>query len=375
MGSKKEDFTGKVFNRLTVTGNAPSRITSGGNLERRVFVKCDCGNNKDIAWDTLKRERTKSCGCLAKEQKTDIKSGQNFTHWTVLKETEGYFDKKGEKADRSFLCKCLCGKEKSVNLQSLVTEQSKSCGCQGRPKIEKVKKVKSTPEDTEKEQWKESITFPTYYISTLGRAFSFKKQCYIKTENKKTFDILGKEKSKLKEMYKTFIGEYDEAYYYPYWNKGEQDIKSIKLREVNTKRVERLTSIYNGIKKRCYSEKNKSYTSYGGKGIKIGESFSTFHKFFDWAIENGYDNNLEIDRINSDKDYCSSNCQFLTKEENNLRNKKINLTLNDVHWIRSDEFSYAEALERFTCSYNVIRNIKEYITFKNVPCFQNSALQ
>lgn len=363
---EKKDFSGMKFNRLTVIGNAPSRKEPSGGVDRRVMVKCDCGTEKDLSWRSVKRGKIKSCGCLAKELKIDIKENQKFTHWTVLKETNGYFDKKGEKTDRTFLCKCVCGKERNVNLRSLVSKQSKSCGCYGLPKKEKIKKVKIIPEDTAEEQWKESYTFPGYYISTLGKVYAYDTQIFLNQKNKNCIYIKDKQTTIIKEMYRTFYGAYDEEHIELYYD-GEVRAENIKTREKNTVRKKKLEGVYRSIKMRCNDPRNKSYVVYGAKGIKIEESFNTFIKFFDWAINNGYEEGLEIDRIESDKGYCSSNCRFITKEENNLRNKNINLTIKDVHWIRSDEFSYEEALHRFTCSYNVIRNIREYRTFKNVP--------
>ena len=49
-----------------------------------------------------------------------------------------------------------------------------------------------------------------------------------------------------------------------------------------------------------------------------------------------------------------------------LNQVNINLTLEDVAWIRSEDFSLGEALEKFTCSEYVIMNIREYKTFKNL---------
>lgn len=358
--SEQKDFSGLKFNRLTVIGDAPSRREPSGKLVKRVIVRCDCGVEKDVAWKTLKRGQAKSCGCLAEEIKTNIQEGDIFTHWTVLNETEGYFSRNGEKSDRAFNCICVCGKKKSVNRNSLTTGQSKSCGCQGRVKKEKVKLI---PEDTDVEIWKQCFTFSNYYISNLGRVYSIRLQTYLKeSDSIKTKNL---ELLKIKELYRTFYGAYDEKHITLFYE-GEPCAENIRTREINTVRYTKLKGVYNSMHNRCYRVTNKSYPTYGAKGVKIEESFNTFHKFFDWAIKNGYKEGLEIDRIESDKGYCSSNCRFITKEENNLRNKLINLTLDDVKWIRSDDFTYEEALDKFTCSKNVISNIRNYITFKDI---------
>lgn len=45
--AEQKSFNGLKFNKLSVIGNAPSKRTLCGTLERRVIVKCECGNEKD----------------------------------------------------------------------------------------------------------------------------------------------------------------------------------------------------------------------------------------------------------------------------------------------------------------------------------------
>ena len=78
----------------------------------------------------------------------------------------------------------------------------------------------------------------------------------------------------------------------------------------------RLYSIYQNIKKRCYNEHNKDYSRYGGHGIIMCEEWKNdFMLFHNWAIENGYKDNLSIDRINNDGNYEPSNCRWVTMKE------------------------------------------------------------
>ena len=78
----------------------------------------------------------------------------------------------------------------------------------------------------------------------------------------------------------------------------------------------RLKSIYNGMRLRCYNENNINYKYYGGKGVTIcDEWLLSFENFFDWAINNGYNENLTIDRIDSEKGYSPKNCKWSTKKE------------------------------------------------------------
>ena len=85
----------------------------------------------------------------------------------------------------------------------------------------------------------------------------------------------------------------------------------------NTWKNERLETIFRGMKDRCYSEKDKAYRWYGGKGIKICEEWlNDPMRFEDWAINNGYNDNLTIDRIEEDKNYCPENCRWILRKDN-----------------------------------------------------------
>lgn len=79
----------------------------------------------------------------------------------------------------------------------------------------------------------------------------------------------------------------------------------------------RLYIIWRNMQDRCYNPKNKEYHRYGGRGINICPEWQTsFAVFREWALENGYQENLTIDRINNDLGYFPSNCQWLTLREN-----------------------------------------------------------
>ena len=73
----------------------------------------------------------------------------------------------------------------------------------------------------------------------------------------------------------------------------------------------RLYTIWIGMKQRCYYPKHKHFKRYGERGIKVcdewKDSFETFH---DWAMANGYADNLTIDRENVNGDYCPANCRW-----------------------------------------------------------------
>lgn len=77
----------------------------------------------------------------------------------------------------------------------------------------------------------------------------------------------------------------------------------------------RLYSILNGMKGRCKDMKNPAYKYYGGKGVSICDEWLDFTNFREWALSNGYSDNLTIDRIDLNGNYEPSNCRWITMTE------------------------------------------------------------
>lgn len=91
----------------------------------------------------------------------------------------------------------------------------------------------------------------------------------------------------------------------------------------------RLYQIWAAMRRRCYNENCDAYPYYGGKGIQVCQSWRDYVKFKAWALKNGYAENLTIDRIDPEKDYTPSNCQWITKEENIARAKMLPQAIKD----------------------------------------------
>lgn len=98
------------------------------------------------------------------------------------------------------------------------------------------------------------------------------------------------------------------------------------MRKTHGKTNTRLYHIWHGIKERCCSVNYVHYKNYGGRGITVcDEWLHDFQAFYDWALANGYADNLTIDRIDNNKGYSPDNCRWVTMKEqqNNRRNNRL----------------------------------------------------
>lgn len=88
----------------------------------------------------------------------------------------------------------------------------------------------------------------------------------------------------------------------------------------------RLHQCYKDMLNRCYNKNNRSFARYGGRGIGVYvDWFNDFYAFRDWALDNGYANNLTLDRIDVNGNYVPDNCRWVTVkvQNNNRSNNRI----------------------------------------------------
>ena len=77
----------------------------------------------------------------------------------------------------------------------------------------------------------------------------------------------------------------------------------------------RLYTIWCGIKDRCTNRNEKWFHNYGGRGITFDPAWVNFVPFRDWALANGYRDDLTIERDNNDGNYEPSNCTWIPKSQ------------------------------------------------------------
>lgn len=100
---------------------------------------------------------------------------------------------------------------------------------------------------------------------------------------------------------------------------------------------------------RCSKSSSKSFKDYGGRGIRVCDAWNEFTVFRDWAVSNGYSDELTIDRINSNGNYEPANCRWATRTEQN--NNKRNTPWITVH---GQTMSLASAARRFGINHGTL---------------------
>jgi hypothetical protein len=83
----------------------------------------------------------------------------------------------------------------------------------------------------------------------------------------------------------------------------------------------RLHCIWFSMVQRCTNETTNSFFSYGGRGISICDDWLEFLNFYNWALSNGYRDELTIERVNNNGNYEPNNCVWATKTQQ-ARNKR-----------------------------------------------------
>ena len=116
----------------------------------------------------------------------------------------------------------------------------------------------------------------------------------------------------------------------------------------------RLYNIWLHMKGRCYRKTDDHYKWYGAKGVRIcDEWLNSFQAFHDWAISNGYEDHLTIDRVDCSGNYEPSNCRWVDhKTQCNNRKSNILLTINGKthniqQWSELTGVKYATIYQRY----------------------------
>lgn len=90
-----------------------------------------------------------------------------------------------------------------------------------------------------------------------------------------------------------------------------------------------LFNLWQTMKTRCENTNRDNYGRYGARGISVCEEWQEAKNFVEWAMANGYQKGLQLDRIDNNKGYSPDNCRFVTAKENNRNRRKSKfITIN-----------------------------------------------
>jgi hypothetical protein len=88
---------------------------------------------------------------------------------------------------------------------------------------------------------------------------------------------------------------------------------------------------------RCRNPNDRSYKSYGGRGIQVCPEWNDYEAFYKWCHENGIKDKLTIERIDNDGGYCPDNCKWATyTEQCHNTSRNVWITFDGISMIQED---------------------------------------
>lgn len=140
-----------------------------------------------------------------------------------------------------------------------------------------------------------------------------------------------------------------------------------RIKSANGLAKTRINNIYHNMKNRCNNPKNYKYKNYGGRGIKVcNEWQKSFLSFYNWAINNGYDETLTIDRMNVNGNYEPDNCRWIPLEK-----QFYNRTDNIYYIVNEKKKCLSELCKEYNMPYHTVRKRlergKDIITALTTP--------
>lgn len=130
----------------------------------------------------------------------------------------------------------------------------------------------------------------------------------------------------------------------------------------------RLYSIWNNLKRRCYTKSSSHYSTYGGRGIIVCKEWKdNFKNFYEWSIINGYKDDLTLDRINVNGFYSPENCRWTDFHEQavNQRVRKDNKTGYTGVYLKNLKFASEITVYGKKIYLGCFNTVKEAVGMRN----------
>jgi hypothetical protein len=332
------DLTGQRFGRWIVI----ERVENRGSAHY-YRCKCDCGNEKNVAKQSLLKEISRSCGCLNRE----LTTARNFKHG--LAHTRRYSIYSG------MIRRCY--DRKSVNYLKYGGSGIKVC----KEWLEDFVVFYNWASDNgyTNELTIDRINNKGDYSPKNCRWSSSTQQN--RNTSRNTFLTIGGEEKTLSE-WSNISGIKSNTIKYRYdagWSHA--DIFNPVQKSKNPRKGRaRLLDILSSVIKRCYNSSSVGYKNYGGRGIVVCDAWLNNNEcFVEWAFVSGYKDSLTLDRINNNSGYSPDNCRWVTiKEQNSNKQNSVLLTHNDITMTR-EAWSRALGISAKALAYRIENNMTE----------------
>jgi hypothetical protein len=133
-----------------------------------------------------------------------------------------------------------------------------------------------------------------------------------------------------------------------------------------------LYHVWKGMKARCRDKKHASYKNYGARGVKVClEWANDFLAFYNWAIANGWEKGLQIDKeIKSAQMklppllYCPETCCFVSQKQNGRNNRNCKLDEQKVKEILQSPLTHKELAFKYSVSKSTIQKVKLKVSWQ-----------
>ena len=122
----------------------------------------------------------------------------------------------------------------------------------------------------------------------------------------------------------------------------------------------RIMQCYKHMMSRCYNTKNKDFYNYGAKGISVCDEWNKKpENFCEWALKNGYEKSLTIDRIDNSKGYFPKNCRWSSAKTQGRNTSRNVMTMDLAVQMRKDAeiMTYDQLKEKYKVSYGTVYNV------------------